>query len=84
MMPLPMRRITVRSGAESFGVKMIAYVGALRETEVEVFPEDLGCGAGKVPCFECLGSGWWAFMEPEIPGEPCVCCKGTGYVLISI
>jgi DnaJ-class molecular chaperone len=63
---------------------MIAYLGFSRTTEVDVDPRDLGCGAGEVPCFECEGSGIWAFMEPEIPAEPCVNCKGTGIVLISI
>lgn len=39
---------------------------------------DLGGGVGMVACFECDGTGWWAFMEPEIPGDYCVDCKGTG------
>lgn len=63
---------------------MIAYLGSKRETEVYVEPTDLGCGAGQVPCFECGGSGIWAFMEPEIKASACVSCKGTGKVLVSV
>ncbi len=67
---------------------MIAYLGFLRETEVEVHPVDLGAGAGEVPCFECLGTGDWTRFHPEphlFPdGLPCVDCKGTGKVLVSI
>lgn len=66
---------------------MIAYLGWKRETEVEVEPIDLGCGAGEVPCFECLGTGdWTPFMPYEEQGvqHPCVACKGTGAILISI
>jgi hypothetical protein len=67
---------------------MVAYLGLDRSTEVEVDPVDLGCGAGLVTCFECGGSGDWARFHPEpdlFPdGLPCVPCKGTGKVLISI
>ncbi len=67
---------------------MIAYLGFRRETEVVVQPIDLGCGAGEVQCFECIGSGDWTQFHPEphlFPdGLPCVTCKGTGKVLISI
>lgn len=63
---------------------MLAYAGFKRETEVLVEPEDLGCGAGRVPCFECEGYGVWDYMAPEIPAEPCTVCKGSGKVLVSI
>lgn len=65
---------------------MIAYLGFRRETEIEVEPEDLGCGAGRVTCFECGGDGDWTKFhpEPELGPYPCVECKGTGKVLISI
>ena len=62
---------------------MIAYRGFLRTTEVVVSPEDLGCGAGRVPCFECGGTGRWG-SPPEVPEDDCVDCKGSGAVLISI
>lgn len=41
---------------------------------------DLGCA--EILCLECKGSGWWDFMEPEIPGMLCVDCKGTGLVYV--
>ena len=65
---------------------MIAYLGFKRTTEVEVCPIDLGCGAGEVACFECEGTGDWDRFMPEPTGkpDPCVCCKGTGKILISI
>mgnify|MGYP000709281411 CR=1 FL=1 len=65
---------------------MIAYVGFLRDTEVEVTPVDVGCGAGQVPCFECGGDGDWTkyHPEPELGPFPCVDCKGTGRIYISI
>ena len=63
---------------------MIAYLGWSRATEVEVEPIDLGCGAGQVACFECGGDGDWTKFVPELGPQQCVCCKGTGRVLISI
>jgi len=63
---------------------MTAYLGSLRETEIAVVPEDVGCGGGAVPCFECKGRGGWDWMEPEIPAAPCGSCKGTGKVLVAI
>lgn len=68
--------------------RMIAYLGSKRETEVECWPVDHGCGAGQVPCFECGGDGDWTKFHPEpwrFPdGFPCVDCKGTGKVYVSI
>lgn len=63
---------------------MEVYVGLRRSTPVMVSVKPLGCGAGEIVCLECLGTGWWAFAEPEIPGEDCVQCKGTGRMLVSI
>ncbi len=60
------------------------YCGQSRNTEVERDVELLGCGVGRIDCLECGGSGVWTFMEPEIPAEPCVPCKGTGKVLVSV
>lgn len=40
--------------------------------------ELLGGGIARIDCLECGGTGWWAFMEPEIAGADCVDCKGTG------
>lgn len=68
---------------------MIAYRGFYRNTEVEVEPLDMGNGVGQVPCFECGGDGDWSkyHPDPEITHKdqcPCVDCKGTGKVYISI
>ena len=68
---------------------MTAYVGFYRSTEVEVYPIDLGCGAGQIDCLECGGDGDWTKFHPEsetLPPNsmPCVQCKGTGKQLISI
>lgn len=64
--------------------EMTVYCGSLRETEVILSVEDLGNGAGRIACLECYGTGLWAFMEPEIPAFPCVECKGTGKILVSV
>lgn len=45
--------------------------------------DDMGGGVGRIACLECAGTGWWAFMVPEIPGDVCVDCKGTGRRLIA-
>lgn len=67
-------------------VRMTAYLGFLRTTEVECDVEILECGAGRVACFECGGDGDWGKFLPEPTNEryPCVQCKGTGKQLISI
>lgn len=62
----------------------VVYCGFRRETEAVCEVEDMGCGAGRIDCLECSGSGIWAFMEPEIPAGPCVVCKGAGKVLVSL
>jgi len=63
----------------------VAYLGWYRTTEVEieVSEEDVRRGYAEVGCFECEGTGWWAYMEPEEPGGPCVTCKGTGKVYVN-
>jgi hypothetical protein len=72
---------------------MAVYCGWTRETEVECVVVDLGCGAGQIDCLECLGDGdWKKFLNEEqvacmCPGDtpyPCVDCKGTGKMLVSI
>lgn len=64
---------------------MTAYVGFWRETEVGVEVKDLGAGAGETDCFECRGTGDWPFHpDPALKDLKCVCCKGTGRVLIGI
>lgn len=66
------------------GIPMTVYFGPTRDGVTTKPVEDLGCGAGRIVCLECAGSGWWDYMEPEIPGFPCNDCKGTGYQLVSI
>lgn len=65
---------------------MVAYVGWRRDTEVVCEVESLDGVAGRVPCFECGGDGDWTKFhpEPETGPYPCVECKGTGFVLVSI
>lgn len=65
---------------------MIAYLGFYRNTEVECEPVDMGCGAGQVDCFECGGDGDWTkyHPEPHLGPSPCVNCKGTGKIFVSI
>lgn len=65
---------------------MMAYLGWQRSTEVECEPVDMGCGAGKVACFECEGSGNWDRYLPEPTGRPltCVSCKGQGWLFVGI
>jgi hypothetical protein len=62
--------------------------GFSRETEVVVDVEHLGCGAGRIVCRECGGDGDWLKYHPESElhpeGFPCVECKGTGRVLVSV
>jgi ferredoxin-like protein FixX len=66
------------------GIPITVFCAKNRETVVCHFVEDLGCGAGRIVCLECAGSGWWDYMEPEIPGYACNDCKGSGYALVSI
>lgn len=75
---------TVRGRSQS--THMTAYLGFRRETEVGCCVEDVGCGAGRVTCFECGGDGDWTKFhpEPETGPFPCVACKGTGWIMISI
>lgn len=64
---------------------MIGYFGFKRETEIELQPKDLGCGAGQIDCPECEGTGDWARFYPEpVLRMICVDCKGTGKILIGI
>lgn len=67
-------------------MQMTAYLGWHRTTEVKCEVQPLACGAGKVKCFECFGTGDWTPFHPEPHLGPfqCVQCKGTGWQLISI
>ncbi len=66
--------------------EMVVYCGWTRETEVETDVRDLGCGAGRIRCLECEGTGDWTPFHPapETGPHPCVDCKGTGEQLIGV
>lgn len=65
---------------------MTIYCGFKRETEVNCDVTVLACGAGEIRCLECGGDGNWGKFAPEIVGidAPCVDCKGTGRMLVSV
>lgn len=65
---------------------MLVYAGMERTTEVTKAIIDLGGGAGACVCLECGGGGDWTKFhpEPELGPFPCVQCKGTGMMLVSI
>ena len=66
------------------GVPMTNFCARNCDTAVRRYVQDLGCGAGRIVCLECAGSGWWDYAEPEVPGCACNDCKGAGYMLVSI
>lgn len=60
--------------------------GFSRETVV-MCVVDLSSGiAGQIACIECGGDGDWSKFLPEPSDEPCPCveCKGTGRIYVSI
>jgi hypothetical protein len=65
---------------------MIVYVGTLRDNPVACEVRHLDCGAGRITCLECGGDGDWTKYHPtpERGPFPCVVCKGTGFVLVSV
>lgn len=70
------------------GASMVVDYGFLRETTLSALVIDLGCGAGKVQCAECEGTGDWSRFYPADMGvnypDPCVVCKGQGWHLVSV
>lgn len=72
---------------------MDIYCGWYRDTVVRQHVKMLGCGAGETRCLECGGDGDWKKFLNEgqvadmCPGDtpyPCVNCKGTGKILVSV
>ena len=53
------------------------WIGSAEEPRFDWLTFEPGTVAGRVPCHECGGSGWWGFGPEEAHG-PCVDCKGTG------
>ena len=47
--------------------------------------DPVGCGAGRIACLECRGTGK-SLWPVEMTGleEECIDCKGTGSQLVSI
>ena len=58
--------------------------GYAREYEWDEEVEDLGCGAGRIPCPGCEAS--WPVADDERDNDDleCIECKDTGFVLVSI
>ncbi|WP_133014985.1 hypothetical protein [Clostridium cuniculi] len=63
----------------------ILYVGYYRDYEVsiEINENDITNGYKAIKCLECEGTGIWDYVD-YIPIEDCICCKGTGIVLINV
>ncbi len=62
---------------------MVVYCGWFRDPHLlSVFLLD-GI-AGAVSCPECSGSGEWTFEPTDAENGPCVSCKGTGSILVSV
>ena len=63
----------------------ILYVGYYRDTEIAITINevDIFNGYKAIKCLECEGTGIWDYVD-YIPAEDCVCCKGTGSILINV
>lgn len=61
-------------------------LGFRRETVVFCRVDRSSEVAGQVQCFECGGDGDWTKFHPEphLGPFPCVDCKGTGKVWVSV
>ena len=66
-------------------VLMEVFFGRYRKSAGTRPVELVGDGiAGSVACFECDGSGDWPFGPTPDDCGPCIDCKGTGRILVSI
>lgn len=69
---------------------MTVYAGNRRALNCEAgemgqhLVEILDCGDGRMPCFECHGTGDWPYGPTPAECGPCVDCKGTGKIMVSI
>jgi hypothetical protein len=63
---------------------MLVFAAPNSDTAVEIDVEELGCGAGRITCLECRGTGK-SLWPVEMRGiTECIECKGTGYQLVSV
>ncbi len=65
--------------------EMEVFAGFVRASAGIHMIEILGDGcAGRMTCFECGGTGDWPYGPTPAECGPCVDCKGTGKILVSI
>ena len=58
--------------------------GRKKEGSISAAVEYLSCGAGKTKCLECGGTGDWPYGPTPDTCGPCIDCKGTGFILVSV
>lgn len=58
--------------------------GHIQEYEWSEFVEDIGCGAGRIPCPGCGADGPVDDTSRNNDALDCIECKDTGFVLVSI
>jgi hypothetical protein len=65
---------------------MTVYCALNNDTAVDRDVALVGLIAGEIACLECGGTGDWTPFHPEPPpeGVPCIDCKGTGRMLVSV
>lgn len=65
--------------------QMEIFAGPMRESvgkrEVKIVGDGM---AGEITCFECSGTGEQSYGPTPAECGPCIDCKGTGRILISI
>jgi hypothetical protein len=54
---------------------MTVYAGSESDTPISLKVERLSCGAGRIACLECEGTGDWTRFhpEPELHGGKIAC-----------
>lgn len=72
--PLPPRELPV----------MDVYCADMGEPLVDYVTFHPEATAGQVYCYECRGSGWWAYGPEESCDGICIDCKGTGLSWVSL
>lgn len=64
--------------AEPAPPPMAVYIGQAESARIEWVTFPPGATVGKVPCHECLGTGWWGYGPTADECGHCIVCKGTG------